>query len=169
MTRGRDAPLRTWSTGRPNRPDSTRQSPWQVFGRDGSGRVSPFGRFNLSLKRTAGCSGLVWAVRDAFLKDTGGRTGELTNRLRKPGARGAESARNVEVGGRGGRVRGRAMAGPEGRDSSRGAVAVLLRCCTGPCPLRIVVPGRTLVGLSVSLPRFGGVSDERRWVGWSPA
>ena len=51
--------------------------------------------------------------------------------LRKPAQRPVAASRTVEVGmaarsaaGRGGWVRGRAMAGPEGRESSRGAVAV---------------------------------------------
>ena len=49
--------------------------------------------------------------------------------LRKPAERAVRASRTVEVGmaarsaaGRGGRVRGRAMAEPEARNSSRGAV-----------------------------------------------
>ena len=42
--------------------------------------------------------------------------------LRKPAQRPAAASRTVEVGGRGGWVRGRAMAAPEERESSRGAV-----------------------------------------------
>jgi hypothetical protein len=60
------------------------------------------------------------------------------------------------VAGRGGWVRGRAMARPEGEESC--AVAVAVR--TGPCPLRIVVPGPSVVGISAALLRFGGWFDE---------
>jgi hypothetical protein len=58
-------------------------------------------------------------VRDSILS---GARDYLGTYLRKPAQRAVAASRNVEVGGRGGWVRGRAMAGPEVRDSS--AVAV---------------------------------------------
>jgi hypothetical protein len=67
------------------------------------------------------------------------------------------------VAGCGGWVRGRAMARPEVEDSSVVAVCVadaVVRCSTGPCPLRIVLGGSLLVGVSAVLPRFGGWFNE---------
>jgi hypothetical protein len=104
-----------------------------VYGGGGLDGSTPTIRLGVRVvpKRVVVC---VWlcAVRESGVSAVRGRPIVGTsNSLRKRS--GPEGRENVEVGGRGGWVRGRAMAGPEGRESRavRVRIAVLVRCRTG--------------------------------------